>query len=334
MSEFGPSQAEKEAQGETLVQEIVTLRAAAKTDAEHAVVIQKLEALHRLFGAPLPGEQKKIVASGIENGPAVEAIGAKNFFGPAAVEKAFGLRLEAEQIPPIPFSQAELEHAKSLNQMLILRVDHAPDGQPLTMQKMQELLQPAFEEAGDGTILYETDWYEGEDFYTKEHPVLRWALVSKEVVPNSTNKNYLQQTDQLVTYLKDEVYQGQTVPEPYAEAIREYQGLRDQLAPLVTSNVEAEWKQATQMLADLKLTQLTRQTPAEVLYDLLLVMQNSSDPEDKTRLLESMYTWTARRTSGGYLVSVGFFDAVGAGVGRWSPGIAHPALGVVFSRSQ
>ncbi len=333
MSELGPSQVDIEAQGTMLAQEIATLRSRAKTDAEHAVVIQKLEALHRLFGAPLP-EEKQGAGSSIETGPAVEAIGAESFFGPAAVEKAFGIRLEAEQIPPIQFTQVELERAKALNQMLILRVDRAADGSPLTMKKMSELLQPTFEQNEEKILYDEPDWYEDEAFYKDETPALSWALVSRETIPDSTSKNYLQQTDQLVTYLETEVFQGQPVPAPYNDAIAEFRSLRAQIEPLATSQVEAEWKQASQMLADLKLNQLTRQTPAEVLYDLLLVIQNSPDPEDRTRLLESMYTWTARRASDGGLVDVGRFDADGAYVGGWRPDGADPGLGVVFSRSQ
>ena len=335
MNEFGgPSEAEKEAQGAALAQEIVTLRAVAKTDAEHQVVIQKLEALHQLYGAPLPGE-KKWEGTGIELSRATEIIGAESCFGPAAVEKAFGIRLEAERIPPIQFSESELKRAEELGQMLILRVDRTADGSALTMKKMSELLQPTFEQNEEKILYDEPDWYEEEVFYKEETPALSWALVSRETIPDSTSKNYLQQTDQLVTYLETEVFQGQSVPPPYSDALNEFRSVRAQIEPLVTSQIEAEWKQASQMLADLKLNQLTRQTPAEVLYDMLVVIQNSTDPEEKTRLLENMYTWTARRGSvDGYLVGVGDFDADGADVGRWRPGDAHPAIGVVFSRSQ
>ena len=88
------------------------------------------------------------------------------------------------------------------------------------------------------------------------------------------------------------------------------------------------------MLANLQLNQLTRQIPVEVIYDLMLAFQNSQDSDEKTRLLESMYTWTARRDSDGELVYVGSFGAGGARVSARRPDGPPPDFGVVFSHSQ
>ena len=78
------------------------------------------------------------------------------------------------------------------------------------------------------------------------------------------------------------------------------------------------WQKYAQELGDLKINQLTRQTPSEVLYDLLMYFNVNG------RLLENKYTWTNRRASDGDLVSVGGFVADGAGarlrLGAWPLG--------------
>lgn len=322
MSEFGPSPAQLEEQGVVMAREITTLRAQAKTDADYEAVIGKVRELKALFGVPLP--ESTVEGSGVDPIEAERIMGEDQFFGAAAVEKTFGLKLEASRLPALPFSREALETAKKLGQMLILRADQAPDGQPLTMQKMQALLQPVFDTEEKGQVLY-GDWYHAEDFYTKETPALSWALVSKEVIPDSTDKTYLEQTDRLVEYLETEVFQGEVMPELYQEAIREFKAQRATIEPLIDS----DWQSAAQMLVDLKLSQLTRQKPAEALYDVLVALQAGGE-----RLLEDMYTFTSRRESvGGRLVSFGSFGDEGALVGGWRPDGSGSLVGVVFSRS-
>jgi hypothetical protein len=254
-----------------------------------------------------------------------ERILGPDVFGPTAVEKTFGLKLEIARIPKVPFVTQELERAKELGQMLILRVDKASDGQPLTMKKIQAILQPVFEKEDKGRVLYGVDWYKGEDFYATETPKFSWALVSKEVIPDSTSKNYLEQTDQLASYLETAVFKDKPVPEVYQEAIREFKTQRSTIKPLIDSG----WQKATEILSGLKFNQLVRQTPVATLYDLLLVLQAGDE-----RLLEDKYTWTSRRASGGRLVVVGYFDSRGADVGHWLPGLSDVCIGVSFSRSQ
>ena len=50
-----------------------------------------------------------------------EKIFEKDFLGPKAVEKVFGISLAENAIPPIPFSRKELENAKALGQQLIFQ---------------------------------------------------------------------------------------------------------------------------------------------------------------------------------------------------------------------
>ena len=254
-----------------------------------------------------------------------EAImGKDRFFGIEAVRKAFpGITIKPEQIPSIPFSKEDLERAKELGDSLRLRVDKAPGKGKLNMQKMQELLQPVFDQSGEGKVLYDTDWYENEDFFT-EAPELCWVLTSDGVIPDSEDKDYLEQTEHIAEYLRDTVYQGKKLPQQYADAIKELDAQKDDIRQLIDDD---NWEEAAKRLADLTLNKLTRRIPVEVLYDMLVSFQNGGK-----RHLEDMYDWTCVRSSDGRLVIVGDFDRGGVVVSHDRPGFSDGYLGVVLAR--
>ncbi len=248
-----------------------------------------------------------------------------DFLGPEAVENVWGVHLEAKDIPPIPFSPAELKRAKELNQQLVLRINKAPDGTSLTMQEINEMVQPKLSQGGKGKLLLNVDWYAAEQFYTSELPEFAWALVSKGPIPDSKGKNYLEQTEAMVVYLQNEVFQGMDIPIEYRDAIAEFYSKKAGLAPLI----DTDWKEAAKQLSELKINQLTRPTPVEAIYDVATnLLQNDE------RHLESTYTWTRRRGSGGRLVGVGRADSDGAGVYADGPDYRIGSLGVSFSRSR
>jgi len=268
------------------------------------------ERLSELYGTVSPEEARETLGNG-------------QFLGAEEVGKAFGVRLE--DVPPIPFSREELENAGRLGQMLVLRVDKAADGEPLTMKKIQEVIGGKMEASGKGPLRYPDDWYKDEDLFTKERPAPGWTLTTKETVPGSASKDYIGQAEVMVAYLKDEVFAGSDIPPAYEEAIREFEEQKAEIAGLVSSH----WQQASQRLADLKITRLTRKSAAETLYDMAVAFEETGE-----RLLERGYSWTKTRSSVGYLVFVGFFDSDGALVSRDRPGYAYGGpLGVSFSRS-
>ncbi|MDO8482776.1 MAG: hypothetical protein Q7S86_03090 [bacterium] len=283
---------------------------------------------------PKPREPGKGEKLSIEQAETI--IGRENFFGPEAVEKAFGIKLEWEQIPDIRFSKEELEQARELGQFLVLRTDKAPDGQPLTMLKMHELLQSGFTQGGKGKVLYDTteEWKRKSEFFTTETPKVSWALTSRAPIPGSKSKNYVEQTQALAGYLTKEVFKDQSMPPQYKQAIDEFQAYYDrnfkgktqeQVTQLLGGG---QWERYAKELSELQLNELTRQSPADALYDMLIHFQNTG-----TKILEAEYTWTRRRSSDGSLVSVGRFGAVGAHVLGWSPDYSVGDLGVSFSRS-
>ncbi|MBU4367367.1 hypothetical protein KKC49_00675 [Patescibacteria group bacterium] len=263
---------------------------------------------------------------------AKEIMGNEDFLGQEAVEIAFGIKLNKQEIPRIPFKKEELERAKELGQFLVLRTDKASDGQSLTMEKMNEFLQTEFQQRNKGKILYDIDWHKDEDFFKKDTPKLEWALTSKEVIPNSTSKNHLEQTGIIADYLKNQVFKDKQLPKQYEEAIQEFNqyhqdNFQNKTKGEIKTIIKSNRKEYAQQLSELKINRLTRQSVSEALYDILIYFQNNNQ-----RLLENKFTWTKRSSSDGALVHIGYFNSEGADVNRWHLETADGRLGVSFSR--
>ena len=283
--------------------------------------------------------------SGIEFQEARELLGEDLIGGPEEIEKTWGVR--PEEIPDIPFSREELERAKEMGQMLLLRVDRTEDGKPMSMEVMIDIIQKRWDKEGKGKLLYTDNEYKnwkertGADFGQKS-PRTGWALVSKELLPQSTSKNYAQQTELMVAYLKDNVFSAQggsasggkdmEIPEEYEEAFQEWEQVKQtdkniqDFLPNQT-NPNDVGQQAAKELAELKIPQLTRQSIQETIYDLALYYDKNGK-----RLLPNVYTWSNSRSAGGDLVDLGGFVAGGVEGGRWAPGGRYGFLGVLLSR--
>jgi len=328
MSEFGPSPTpeeatgieEKETQGIAIAHEIAELRISARSEADYEAVLKKTRELRRFFAV---GSESRLSGEVIEQmRRAREIIGKENFVGPPEIQIAFGFEPELSTVPEIPFTEDDLEKAKELEQMLVLRVDKAPDGSPLTMQKIKEITGNKVKDGGE--VFYDQDWYEDEEFYKGETVNAGWALVSKEFIPESTSKNYLEQTEVAIDYLRNQVFAGKPLPKEYQDAIDEFESQKTEIAGLLGS----DWQSASEKLAKLSITGLIRQSPVEAIYDLTTHFQNTEE-----RLLPEAYAWTSRRDSGGSLVDVGDVGSDGVGVYDDGPGDRRGLLGVSFSRS-
>jgi hypothetical protein len=293
-------------------------------------VAAKISDLEEKLGVS-PGEAKEGLELSLAD--AERILGKESVLGPKDVEHVFGGKLEA--VPNIPFSKEELERAKELGQQLILQIDtmlHKASGLlskeksvPLTLENLKKKFTKSHD---DGKVFYDQDWYNSEDFFKKDKPRVGWRLTSKDLLPGSTSKGYLEQTDVLVEHLQKQVFKGAKLPKQYEDAIAEFKRKRAEIEPLAKSGTDSEWKRGSQMLADLAITKLTRELPVEAMYRLIL-----NDQARKDKPLPSTYTWTAGRDSGGTLVDVGYFAAGGADVNRHEPRASHDFLGVSFSRS-
>ncbi len=279
--------------------------------------------------APAAGESRE----GATFADAERILGKESVLGQKEVEQVFGVKLD--RLPAIPFSQLELQRAKELGQQLILQVDTMTQKEgrlmskekiaPLTLENLKQKFTKAHD---DGKVFYDQDWYNNEDFFKKEKPRVGWRLTSKDLLPGSTSKSYLEQTDVLVEHLEKQIFKGVELPKPYKDAIAEFKRKRAEIEPLAKSGTDSEWKRGSQMLADLAITKLVRELPVEAMYRLIL-----NDHARKDKPLPSTYTWTAGRESDGDLVYVGGFDGASADVYRFRPGLRYGPLGVSFSRS-
>jgi len=239
-------------------------------------------------------------------------------FGTTEVEKALGL--ESDQVPPIPFTQDELQRAKKLGDKLVLFCPKHPDGQAVTMQSIHDRRGNML---GEGKLLYNTDWYRGEDFFTTE-PIATepyWALWSP-ILPGSTNQNYLQQTGILAEYLETEVCVGRDLPTKIKLAIEEWRDRETELTNLMNN----DWQKASEQLAALQLNQL-RPTAGQVLYFVVLEHEIN-----QTYLLPNRYVWTKSCSSLGRLVLVGLSDSCGVFVNGNRPDDSIGYIGACLSR--
>lgn len=256
---------------------------------------------------------------------AIEKLGKENVFGPKEVEKTFGVRLA--EVPGIPFSVEELERAEKMGQMLVLRVDKTADGKPMSLEAMTAMLVKRWEKKGKGGLLNTAEgWRDrvtGADDFAKIAPRYGWALVSKDLLPDSTSKNYIEQTEVIIEALKEKAFKDMEIPEEYVEAIEEFNAQKDRLTKLMSE----DWMEAAKQLSELKINQLSRQSLQETIYDLAMY----HDTHGK-RLLPNSYTWSNSRSSDGDLVSLGPFVADGVGGDGWRPDLRVGRLGVSLSR--
>lgn len=289
---------------------------------EGPVVVHSVDEHRRIFEADTSAERTATIEE------AESIMGKEGFLGPKDVEKVFGVKVD--RVPAIPFTKAELASAREFGQQLILQVDTI-SGETGLLGKREgaltiDTLRKRFDKkkAHDGgEMIYDQDWYKEEAFFKDEKPRVGWKLTTKEAIRDSESKNYLEQTDVIADYLVKNTFEKIPMPPEYRAAIDEWKKKRPEIEKLMSS----DWQAASKALEELAITKLTRETPVEALYRLIL--QNGARSE---KLLPSMYTWTGRRDSGGHLVLVGYFDSDGVGVSDDAPVNSHSPLGVCLSR--
>ena len=255
---------------------------------------------------------------------ALEIMGESQFIGPDDIEKTFGF--QPDTIPEIQFSPEELERAKELGQKLILYVDVKEDGTEFVVGDMKNILP---EKTQNGKTFFSDDWDDTDEITRKETPRAGWRLTTPEVIEGSTSKNYLEQTEEIVSYLQNEVFVGQDIPQEYIDAIEEFRILNTpDFREKVKSSTESEWKEAAQKLSALSINQMTRENFSEIIYRLACEEKKSG-----TKELASKYSWSNSLASVGELVLVGYFVSSGLRVGAYKPVSALGSIGVCFSRS-
>lgn len=183
-----------------------------------------------------------------------------DYFGPEAVERAFGVRLEQDEIPNVPFSREDLERARVLDQFLVLRVNKKEDGSQLTISDMQSdrVTIKNFEEVTGGGS-----------------PRAGWALVEKG--PHDAPRNYLEETQDLITFIEKSVFGGLEMPKEYQSAIEDFNARKGFLKQFLDNGRGGPV--AANVIADLDISNLARQTISEAIYDVCIFFMNRDQNE-------------------------------------------------------
>ena len=266
----------------------------------------------------------------VEHGPllqeARDILGADNVFGPEAIKTTWDRDLAPHEIPPLPYTREQLEGAKRMNMMLVLHIDRDAQGNPLTGKRMNEIVQPKLTAAGKGKLLYDTDRYAQEPFYTTATSKPEWTLVTRDILPNSTYLDYADQTKLLRDTLSAQLGLTQAEKDAIAEAD---DATLARLKQDASSNDESIWKPAAQALAALKVNQNHRRSLPDALFDQATLLETQD-----ARLFngQALYDWTNDQVSDGYLVHVGSANSGGVSVNRWDPKDRSGDMGVSFSR--
>ena len=254
-----------------------------------------------------------------------EVIMGESFYGSEKIKNTFGFEFSRDRIPTIPYIPEVLEKAKANGEMLILRVESDGEGSPMTMQRMNAMMQKILEEKSEEEqekLLYDTGWYGEEDFFKNASLRTEWKLVGKEFIPDSTSKNYIEQTKVLRDYMLGLKSLSKEEQEECSDE------LLDGLQKMIDEDYETNWQEVAKKLSELLINKNHRRIPAEILYDWVLQFRNKKE----RGILEGNYDWSNALSSYGRLVYLGYARRDGVGVHSARPDHQGDYLGVVSLR--
>ena len=234
-------------------------------------------------------------------------LGSENVIGPGKIAQCFGVRLE--KAPPIPFSRMDLLRAQELGLMLVLQIDTDADGNPLTISRMKTIRNnttlagfPLLHEFGK-------QHYFSNDFYIKEVPLPGWKLVSWDILPETTQKNYIDQTQVIVDYYRETFFAGRVIPPLYQAAIDEFSYKKKTIEMMMVSGRLINRDIGRQETQRLEVTHRMREKAVDIVYRLAFGMQKGDVvPLHLTR------SWSSSIDADGMFVCVGDPDFQGAGM--------------------
>jgi hypothetical protein len=254
---------------------------------------------------------------------AAKEIFGEDYFGPEAVEKAFGVHLELKDIPDIPFTVAEMERSRVLGEYMMLRIDKGADGRPLTLNSFVRLGQ-----THSPTYVSQRIWNFSQDpFFCEETPRRSWALVTPNCLPSSFNKNYFSQTLIALSYLRNDFFRGK-VPKRYQSAIEDFESHDREIASAISQSRWASYNptKAFQKLKTLLLTDALRPSPVEVAYD-----QKIFSICNQTRIFQDEAVWTSCAADDSF-VYIRQWEQGDYTIGKLSPATVAYRFGTVVSR--
>jgi hypothetical protein len=235
---------------------------------------------------------------------AIEILGRENVHGPEDVALLLGFA--PKDVPLIPYSYADLEKSieikakEHVEEMLVLFVNDK-NGNPLTGEVLNALVQKKYTEMEAGEFLCDADWYKDEKFYKELGLIMEWKLVTKACLPGSYGKHHHFEAGNSYRHEETQEY----AIEQFANKV------------------------------DIPREAFNRPKPFAIMYTIALHLAATEALKGKgegERLLETKYHWSDVRTSDGDFVYVGRANLDGVFVfgrprGRWGD-----FLGVCVSR--
>jgi hypothetical protein len=213
---------------------------------------------------------------------AAKEIFEKDLVGPEEVEGVFRVHLKEEDIPMVPFTVAQMVDAQREGQALILRIDTADDGEPLTVQEMADR---AFS-FSPGAFALPVD-----PSLRQERPRAGWALVTKQAKldepilwfeKGDAEKKGITILDKLTILVEDKA---ESLPKNYQAAIAEFKERLPHLKELEADT--ARWPDLIKELSKLQIVSMTQRTTAEAIYDFIL---NAKRERDRNQGREKIFS--------------------------------------------
>ncbi len=244
------------------------------------------------------------VVSSVKMERAIEILGGENVHGPEDVALLLGF--VPKNVPLIPYTAADLEKCNEikkktgLEEMLVLFVNDR-DGNPLTGETLNTLIQKKYEEMGAGRFLCDVSWYKDEEFYKGLGLTVEWKLMTKACLPDSYSKRH--------HFERGDTYKHEDTQEYAIERFADK--------------------------VDIPCDELKRPEPFAMIYAIalhLVVTEKLKGEGKGERLLETKYHWSDVKVSGGLLVFVGGAARDGANVGGSSRVRVSDYIGVCLSR--
>lgn len=257
-----------------------------------------------------------------------------DMIGPEAYA-AFGVALDSVSIEPLRFTQTQCKNAMDQGMMLVYFTDSL-GGVPLTMHEMHRLLGGF---STDTLPLFFTDMRrainEKQSFYMQEVPRKGWRFVSSMNITGSSNQNYLEQTQMLVSYVGSSsiLFSGtRNSYDRFRMAADTFYNLeKPKIASLLPAKKKelpdtAKLRDASARLAVLPINVSCRETAVELVCRMILCLQ-----QNKVRLLPEAHAYTSSRASDGTFVCVGPFMLDGINFDFVYPNEKRPFLGTTAS---
>lgn len=161
-----------------------------------------------------------------------------------------------DKVPELVLSENDLARAKDLGQSLFLCSD-------FSIGYQYEIFGGTL---GSGKLLYNSVGGKSTPNVSGVFHPWHWRLTTREVIPDSVDKDWVQQLRVLADYVVDQVYAGQEIPSAYRLAVEEFNSFELSLTELLAS----DWERASLKIVDLSLCRLCLESPEQALWNIVL----------------------------------------------------------------